>query len=622
MKIPKKQKADSKKILPAENSGETRLHESTPKFVPDTSAIINGNITDLIKEGKLTGDLVVPEFVISELENQANRGKDIGFEGLEELKDARELAEARGIKISTTGRKPTIEEIQLAKSGRIDSLIRDIAKNIGATLVTADLVQARVAEAEGVKVIYFKKEEIEKLTLEKYFTEDTMSVHLKEGCTPKAKRGKPGDFKLVVIEDTILTLDELEKISHEIFEKSRTSGGLLEIDNRGATVIQLGKFRIAITRPPFSEKTEITAVRPIGKLDLEKYKLSEKLKRRLDERAEGIIIAGPPGHGKSTLAQAFAEFYMKKGKIVKTMEKPRDLQVPPEITQYGELMGDMANTADILLLVRPDFTVYDELRATKDFRIFADMRLAGVGMLGVVHATEAIDAIHRFLGRVELGLISQVIDTVIFVRDGAIKTVYTLNLTVRVPNGMNDADLARPVVEVIDFETGRMLYEIYTYGEQTVVIPVTDREVSTINKLAEERLRELLKKHIPNPRLEIVSPTRAILRVDEDEIPYVIGKEGKNIKELEKMAGISLSVEPAVETLKTGIDCHVEEAGGYLSIICPEKYVGASVDVYKGDDFLFSATIGKKAQIKVKKKSDLGDQVLKAAALKNLRVLA
>ncbi len=595
----------------------------TQKFVPDTSAIINGNVTDLVREGKLAGELVVPEFVISELENQANRGKDIGFEGLEELKIIRGLAEEKGIKMSTMGRKPTIEEIQLAKSGRIDSLIRDVARNIKATLITADMVQARVAEAEGISIIYFKKAEIERLSLEDYFTPDTMSVHLKENCTPKAKRGKPGAFKLVEISAEKLSGDMLEGIAHEIFEKSRTSGGLLEIDLRGATVIQLGKYRIAISRPPFSEKMEITAVRPIVKVDIEKYKLSEKLMARLDERAEGIIIAGPPGHGKSTLAQALAEFYMKKGMIVKTMEHPRDLQVPPEITQYGPLNNDMANTADILLLVRPDFTIYDEVRGTKDFKIFADMRLAGVGMLGVVHATQAIDTLHRFIGRIELGLIPQVIDTIIYVRDGQIRQVYTLNLNVRTPTGMTEADLARPIIEILDFETGKMLYEAYTYGEQTVVIPIKGRaEVSGANKLAEERLYEILKKHIRNPRVELISPNRAILRVEESDIPYVIGKEGKNIAELERITGISLSVEPIIETLKEEVKAEVFEAGGYLSIVVPKDYVGSKVDIYKGDEFLFSATIGKKAQIKIRKKSDLGDKVLKATALENLRVLA
>ena len=53
---------------------------------------------------------------------------------------------------------------------------------------------------------------------------------------------------------------------------------------------------------------------------------------------------------------------------------------------------EMALTGDVLLLVRPDFVVYDEVRKTSDFEIFADMRLAGVGLVGVTHANRAIDA--------------------------------------------------------------------------------------------------------------------------------------------------------------------------------------------------------------------------------------
>ena len=87
------------------------------------------------------------------------------------------------------------------------------------------------------------------------------------------------------------------------------------------------------------------------------------------------------------------------------MESPRDLQLPDEITQYSPLEGSMENTADVLLLVRPDYTIYDELRKNTDFNIFADMRLAGVGMIGVVHATRPIDAIQRIASRVELGVI-------------------------------------------------------------------------------------------------------------------------------------------------------------------------------------------------------------------------
>ena len=85
-----------------------------------------------------------------------------------------------------------------------------------------------------------------------------------------------------------------------------------------------------------------------------------------------------PGSGKSTLASGLANFYHNKGKIVKTFESPRDLQVDPGITQYSKLDGSFDNTADILLLVRPDYTIFDEVRRREDFGTFADLRLTGV----------------------------------------------------------------------------------------------------------------------------------------------------------------------------------------------------------------------------------------------------
>ncbi len=592
------------------------------RFVPDTSAIINRVVSKLIAEKKITGELIIPEFVIAELENQANRGREIGFDGLDELRNIREICKKHNIKVCEMGRKPTMEEIQLAKSGRIDALIKDIARDNKATLITADIVQAKSADAIGVSVLYFKRKDIQVLKIEKMFTPLTNSIHLKEGATPKAKVGKPGKVKLIETSTGIITKNELDDIAKEVMDIVRVSdNAMVEIGLRGATVVQYGRYRIAITRQPFSEKMEITVVRPIAKVDIESYSMSAKLKDRLDTRAEGIIIAGLPGGGKSTLAQAFAEYYKNKGKIVKTMEQPRDLQVSPDITQYGALGGDMAKTADIMFLVRPDFTIYDELRKTKDFNTFADMRLAGVGMLGVVHATEAIDAVHRFITRIELGLIPQVIDTIIFVKDGEIKSVYTLNLGVRVPTGMSEADLARPVIDVCDFETEKLIYEIYTYGEQTVVIPVKDEEPSNVNKLASERIKEILGKYIRNPVVEIVSGNRAILRVAKEDVAYIIGKGGKKISELEKTIGMHISVEPILDTLKHEIDYKVTESGGYVSINVPKTHIGSNVDIYKGKEYLFSATIGKKASVKVKKKCEPGTKVLQASALKNLRVL-
>ena len=311
-----------------------------------------------------------------------------------------------------------------------------------------------------------------------------MSVHLKQGQKPLGKVGKPGSFSLEEIDDTTITNVSLEKIISEILDSAESSESTnIEISKKNALVVQYKDYRITITRPPFSDAIEITIVHPIVRLGLDDYDVSEKLMKRLTEKAEGILISGPPGSGKSTLASGLANYYHNQNKIVKTFESPRDLQVDEGVTQYTKLDGSFEDSADILLLVRPDYTIFDEVRRRQDFHIFSDLRLAGVGMVGVLHANSPIDAVQRFIGKIELGIIPSVIDTVVFVKDGQIKKVYALQLKVKVPSGMFERDLARPVIEIQDFESQNLEYEIYTFGEENVIIPVSKHNHETTNNM-------------------------------------------------------------------------------------------------------------------------------------------
>ena len=596
-------------------------NDTKEKIVPDTSVIISGILSDLVEKGEVKGVIIIPEFVVEELRAQASRGREIGFKGLEELKKMRELAKKKQITLTKTERRQTLEEIQLAKYGRIDALILDIAKNENAVLYTSDLVQSLVAEAEEVKTKYFKPyEKRKKLKIEKFLTDDTMSLHLKEGCIPLAKRGKPGSFELVKI-DKRIEARELEDMIKEIMDAARyEEDSFVEVGGHSASVIQLGDMRIAIARPPFSDGIEVTVVRPITKLSLDDYRLSDKLKDRLLKRTEGILIAGPPGSGKSCFASTLAEFFEKEKKsIVKTLESPRDLQVRPEITQYTKLKGSFANTADLLLLVRPDYTVFDEIRKAEEFQIFADMRLSGIGMIGVVHATNPIDAVQRFIGKIELGMIPHIIDTIVYIKDGVVKEVYSLSLVVRTPTGMQEADLARPVVEVKTFETNELRYEIYTYGEENVIIPVKKRE-SAISKLAREGILSVIRRFDRTADVEIVNDNKAVVRVENEIIPRLIGKKGKTIKELEDKLGISIEVSPKITTLGKEVKFDKEETGAYLVFTFPEKLRERTANFYSGKEYIFSATIGKNNQIRVAKNSDTGKSILRALIRNVLKV--
>jgi ATPase len=445
------------------------------KLLPDTSAIINRVISKQFEKKRLTfKELILHNAMLSELENQANSGREIGFMGLEEIKKLRELSDKKKFKLIFEGEQPTIEEIKFAKKGGIDSKIRKLAEDLKATMITSDMVQAEVGKATGMNVIHIPSGITEEdLTFPKLFKPSYMSVHLKEGIPPRAKSGKPGDWKFIQLDKTKLSAGELEAIADEIIEGARSlENSFLEIERKGSIIAQIKNFRIVITRPPLSNSWEITIVRPIKKLELKDYNLSEKMQKRLLERAEGILIAGAPGHGKSTFAQALAKVYAEQEKVVKSLESPRDLQLPQSITQLSTSKASHQELKDILLLTRPDYTLYDEIRDSPDFKLFADLRMSGVGMVGVVHAANPIDAIQRFIGRVELGMIPHILDTVLFIKNGQVEKVFALKMTVKTPSGMNDNDLARPVIDVYDFETNELEYELYTFGDATVVIPI------------------------------------------------------------------------------------------------------------------------------------------------------
>ena len=151
-------------------------------LVPDTSVLIDGRITSMIKAGEYKGaTIIVPEAVIAELEAQANNGREIGFSGLNELQSLCKMAEEKIIELKFSGIRPSLEQVKLASGGEIDAMIRGIAIENSARFITSDNVQAEVARAKGLDVIYLKPQitDFGPLAIDQFFDEHTIAVHLK-----------------------------------------------------------------------------------------------------------------------------------------------------------------------------------------------------------------------------------------------------------------------------------------------------------------------------------------------------------------------------------------------------------------------------------------------------------
>jgi len=476
------------------------------RYIVDLSALSNKILSKFIEEGKISpGDeILILKKIHDKIFEDVRQKKEYAILAYEEINYLKEIASKKGI---------SVKLVNVPKVTDINECIIKVAEKLGAVVITSDPLLAEKIKMMNLDVIFAKKA---KKSFEDFvkeiLKENVITAYIKEGTEVFVKKFTDKGIILEKLnlkfskEDILSLIDE---IRHKI---TREREWVIERDEENFFVVTSGDLRITIVQPPLSDSYEITIVRRVVQKSIFDYNLPERLIEKLKKGAEGILIAGPPGSGKSTFARALAKFFNSLGKVVKIVENPRGWALDKEITRIAaeKAKDKVKNIKDYLLLARPDYVLYDEVRSEEDFGLLIDLRLAGIGFIGVIHGSSPIDTLQRLINRVEVGTIPTIVDTLIFLERGEVKELYYLQMRVKVPSGFppEKVDVMRPVVEVRDYLTDELKYEIYQFGQETTIVPVekekkilVERKVIKLEK--EGSLEEILKKvkdlYFPSP---------------------------------------------------------------------------------------------------------------------------
>jgi uncharacterized protein YacL len=113
----------------------------------DTSVIIDGRIADISETGFMDGTLIIPQFVLKELQQVADSADSLkrnrGRRGLDILQKVRKMS---GIDVE-------ISELDYPDVKEVDLKIIELAKDLDAKIVTNDFNLNKVAQVRGVQVL-------------------------------------------------------------------------------------------------------------------------------------------------------------------------------------------------------------------------------------------------------------------------------------------------------------------------------------------------------------------------------------------------------------------------------------------------------------------------------------
>ncbi len=194
---------------------EGTLKPASAKIL-DTSCIIDGRIKELLDTGFIEGQMLVPQFVLQELQGVADAANDQkrvrGRRGLDILNQLKETYPERIV----------IHPADYEEVSTVDAKLVRLAQEINGTLMTNDYNLNKVASFQAVQVLNIN--DLTQAVRPLYLPGDTMELKiLKEGKEPAQGVGYLEDGTMVVVEEGVSHIgDELPVI---VTSSLQTSAG-------------------------------------------------------------------------------------------------------------------------------------------------------------------------------------------------------------------------------------------------------------------------------------------------------------------------------------------------------------------------------------------------------------
>lgn len=165
---------------------------SAQKLV-DTSALIDGRIVELCRTGFLEGVLVIPRFVLHELQRVADSEDPLkrnrGRRGLDVVARLKELGQP----------EVRIEDMEIEEHATVDATLISLARLMDIPLLTTDYNLKKVAELQGVRVLNVN--ELAEAVRPVVLPGEVLKVSIvREGKEPGQGVGYMEDGTMVVVE--------------------------------------------------------------------------------------------------------------------------------------------------------------------------------------------------------------------------------------------------------------------------------------------------------------------------------------------------------------------------------------------------------------------------------------